>query len=113
MNKPNTIQHDLVAERTATIVRSIASGNNACGTLIGKDGRLNVAFLEASVRPTLEVCIDEAEQLRREVAALRREMEAKQFALECAVANIPNIALTPGVGDAFRAALPGHPHLNN
>ncbi len=110
---PNSIQHDVVAERTAAIVRSIASGNNACGTLFERQsGSLNTAFIAEAVRPTLAVYEDEAEQLRRENAALRRDVESKRQALESAVANIHDIASIPGVGDAFRAALPGHPHLN-
>ncbi len=44
MNNP-TIQHDLVAERTDTSIRNIASGQNACGTLMDAQGRLNFAFL--------------------------------------------------------------------
>ncbi len=108
---PNTIQHDTLAERTATITRSIASGNNACGTLIDRAGRVNEAFIAQSVRPTLAVYENEAEQLRRENAALRRDVENKRQALESAVANIPGIKDIPGVGDAFRAALPGHPFL--
>lgn len=105
-------QNNTLAERLGAITRSIASGANACGTLISKDGRLNLAFVEASVKPTLAVYETEAEQLRRENAALRHDLEAKKFALECAVANIHDIGALPGVGDAFRAALPGHPHLN-
>ncbi len=108
MNNNSTID-----ERVGAVVRSIASGNNACGTLFERQsGSLNTAFIAEAVRPTLAVYEDEIEQLRRENAALRVEIETKRQALESAVANIRNLAAIPGVGDAFRAALPGHPHLN-
>ncbi len=107
MNTPN----NTLAERLGAITRSIASGANACGTLIAQDGRLNLAFVEASVKPTLEVYEDELAQLRRENEALSRDGEIKRQALESAVANIHDIGTLTGVGDAFRAALPGHPNL--
>ncbi len=104
-------QNNTLAERLGAITRSIASGANACGTLMGQDGRLNTAFVAAAARPTLEVYESELAQLRREITELRRDAEIKRHALESAVANIHDIAAIPGVGDAFRAALPGHPHL--
>ena len=105
--------NNTLAERLGAISRSIASGNNACGTLIDRSsGRLNTAFVEASVRPTLEVYEGELAQLRSENAALRRDVEAKRFALETAVSNIPAITGNPDIVNAFRTALPGHPLLN-
>ncbi len=102
-----------LADRISAITNSIASGNNACGTLISKQtGQLNHEFIAKSVRPTLEQYEGELADLRRERDALLRDIEAKRFALEAAVANIPIITATPSVVDAFRAALPGHPHLN-
>ncbi len=108
MNDPNS---NTLAERLGTITRSIASGNNACGTLIGRDGRVNTAFIAEAVRPTLGVYEGELAVLRKERDALLRDVEVKRFALETAVANIPGITGNSGVADAFRAALPGHPFL--
>ncbi len=106
MSTPTTL-----ADRIGAITRSIASGNNACGSLMGKDGRVNIPFIEASVRPTLEVYECELAELRKERDALLRDIEAKRFALEAAVANIPALTGNASVVDAFRRALPGHPHL--
>ncbi len=83
MNKQNST----LAERIGTITRSIASGSNACGTLMSRDGRINTAFIEASVRPTLGVYEGELAVLRKERDALLRDVETKRFALETAVAN--------------------------
>ncbi len=104
MNTPNTT----LAERLGTITRNIASGNNACGSLIDRQsGQLNHAFIVEAVRPTLDVYEGELTELRRERDALLRDVEIKRFALETAVANIPALTGNAGVVDAFRAALPG------
>jgi hypothetical protein len=109
MNNLNNIQHDLVAERTATIVRNIVSGNNACGTLIDAQGRLNTAFVAEAVRPAVQVCIEEANMLRRDNDALRRDIEAKRFALEFIAANLDGSVkiADPAITDAIKRALPG------
>ncbi len=108
MNTQNTT----LAERIGAITRSIASGHNACGTLIDRQsGSLNTGFIAEAVRPTLEQYEGELAQLRKENADLRRDVEAKRFALESAVANIPGLTGNPDIVAAFRAALPGHPNL--
>jgi hypothetical protein len=83
-----TIQHDLVAERTATIVRNIASGNNACGTLFERQsGSLNTAFIAEAVRPILKVYEDEAQQLRADKMKLSRVSEERRQVLELIYSN--------------------------
>ncbi len=107
MSTPTTL-----ADRIGAITNSIASGNNACGSLISKQtGQLNHAFIEESVRPTLEQYEGELAELRKERDALLREVEVKRFALEAVVANIPALTGNASVVDAFRRAIPGHPHL--
>ncbi len=88
MNQPNnTIQHNTLGERIATITRSIASGNNACGTLIDQQGRLNEAFIAQSIRPTLDVYEREANDLRADRARLSQESENRRQCLEFIYAN--------------------------
>ncbi len=112
MHDQNNSMPGTLADRIATITRSIASGNNACGSLIDRDGRVNGAFLALSIQPTLEIYEREAAELRQQRDELLRDIEAKRAALESAVANIPAITGNPSVLAAFRAALPGHPFLN-
>ncbi|MCD8350249.1 MAG: hypothetical protein LUC93_06525 [Planctomycetaceae bacterium] len=83
----STIQHDVVAERTDTIVRSIASGNNSCGTLIGPGGQLNENFLRGSITPTLKVYQDEADALRANMMRLSQESEERRQTLEFIYSN--------------------------
>ena len=83
----STLQHNTLAERTGTIVRSIASGNNACGTLISRDGRINEAFIAESVRPTLEVYEQEADELRMVRSRLSQESEERRQALAFVYSN--------------------------
>ncbi len=83
----NTIQHDPTAVRVETIVRNIASGDNACGALRGPDGRLNLDFLRSCAKPTLDVYEAEADQLRADRLALSRESEERRQALEFVYAN--------------------------
>lgn len=76
-----------LAERVEAIVRSIASGDNACGTLLGPDGRLNLDFLRACVKPTLDVYEFEADALRADKMALSRESEDRRQVLEFVYSN--------------------------
>ena len=92
-----TIQHDLVSERTATAVRNIVSGENDCGTLIGKDGRVNQAHLDQSIRGVMQTYEDEAEMLRADRARISAESEERRQALECVYSNDLG-KLTPDVG---------------
>jgi hypothetical protein len=87
MNTLNTIQHDLVAERTATIVRNIASGNNACGTLMNQQGQLNIAFITEAVRPILKTYEDEANMLRRDRMESSRVSEEYRQVLTLVYSN--------------------------
>ena len=109
MNTPNTIQPDLVAERTDTIIRNVASGNNACGTLMDAQGRLNTAFVAEAARPVVKICIEESDMLRRDLEALRHDIEAKRFALEFIAANLGGSVTIaePAIVDAIKKALPG------
>ncbi len=87
MNQPDAIQHDTLGTRIETIVRSIASGDNACGSLMDGKGCLNLDFLRSSVKPTLAVYEFEADALRADKMALSRESEERcrlKF-LRCAV----------------------------
>ncbi|MCD8350092.1 MAG: hypothetical protein LUC93_05700 [Planctomycetaceae bacterium] len=82
------IQHDLVAERTATTIRNIKSGNNECGTLFcGTGNELNEQFLAAAVRPALQVYEDEADQFRADRVRLSQESEERRQALEFIYSN--------------------------
>lgn len=103
------IVHDLVAERTATIVRNLASGANDCNVLMC-NGKFNEAFAVSAVRPTIKTCIEEADHLRSENAALRKEVEAKRFALEAVIGNNGDLAAAK---DALNAAMPAHPNLSH
>lgn len=85
---PNCTPGATLADRTDAIVRSIASGNNACGSLLAADGRVNEAFIAKSVRPTLEVYEQEAEQLRQDRARVSQESEARRQTLEFIRANV-------------------------
>ena len=72
-----------LADRIGAITNSIASGNNACGSLISKQtGQLNHAFIEESVRPTLEQYEGELADLRKERDALLREVAVLILLLE-------------------------------
>ncbi len=100
MNTP----HNTLAERTSAIVRSIASGNNACGTLVDRNGRVNEAFLAASVRPTLDVYEREAMELRDERNRLSRESEERRRILEFVYSNAGG-QLPPEVNASLSRAL--------
>ncbi len=76
-----------MADRIEAIVNSIASGDNACGTLRAPDGSLNRGFLRACVRPTLEVYEDEAEQHRQDKRELSAQSEERRQLLELIYAN--------------------------
>lgn len=103
------INHVLVAERTETILRALSSGVNDCNTLMC-GGKLNEDFVRSSIRPTIQVCIEEADQFRQDNAALRRDLELKRQALELVVGNNCNLTAAK---DALAKALPGHPHLQH
>ncbi len=78
-------------EREAAIFRGIASGNNACGSLMRRDEHgnavLNEAFIRQAIRPTLTVYEQEAEQLRRDLAAVRAENATLRRESEYLAAN--------------------------
>ncbi|MCD8140833.1 MAG: hypothetical protein LUE17_13830 [Planctomycetaceae bacterium] len=76
-----------LAERIEDVVNSIASGDNACGTLRAPDGGLNRGFLRACVRPTLEVYEEEADQHRRDKRELSAISEERRQVLELIYAN--------------------------
>ncbi|MCD8352246.1 MAG: hypothetical protein LUC93_16710 [Planctomycetaceae bacterium] len=76
-----------MAERVEAVVNSIASGDNACGTLRSQDGSLNRDFLRACVRPTLEVYEEEAEQHRQDKRELSSISEERRQVLELIYAN--------------------------
>lgn len=78
-------------EREDAIIRSLASGNNACGSLIGPDGRLNLAFVRQALRPTLAVYEQEAEQLRRDNAIVRAQAESLRREVAFVEQNHPAI----------------------
>ena len=101
-----------ITERLDTITRSIASGNNACGTLIDRqNGSVNTSFIAEAARPTLNIYEAEAKQLREDIAKLSHEVEMKRQALECAISNVQGITASPVVKAAFRLALPENPYL--
>ncbi|MCD7897310.1 MAG: hypothetical protein LUG50_11650 [Planctomycetaceae bacterium] len=82
----NTINHDVVAARTETIVRMIASGNNECGTLMS-GGKVNVPFLRSAIVPTLNVYRDEVDMLRHDNLRISEESEKRRQALELIYSN--------------------------
>ena len=97
-------------EREDAIVRSILSGNNACGTL---DKALQTGaledFLRGMIRPTLHVCAAEYGEMVKERNELSADNEAKRFALEFVVSNLGGAVTIsePAVLNAIRKALPG------
>ena len=81
-------------EREDAIIRSIMSGNNSCGNLLqyvqeamAGDPTKLMCFLQQSVRGTLKVCADEADQLRIDRDMISRSDEAKRQALEYIASN--------------------------
>ncbi|MCD8352432.1 MAG: hypothetical protein LUC93_17650 [Planctomycetaceae bacterium] len=93
----------IMEERTATIIRSIASGNNQCGTLFC-NGQLNEPFLAASIKPTLAVYQDEADRLREDVLSHSQESENRRQALELVYSNALD-ALPPEIADRVSTVL--------
>lgn len=84
---PESIQHDVVTERTVTAIKNILSGDNACGTLIGPNGRINAEHLDRSIRPVLHTYEAEAEMLRADRARISRESEERRHTLELIYSN--------------------------
>ena len=79
---------DTIQEREDAIVRSIKSGDNACGTLQTALTRGQLEpFLRSMIRPTLQVYEGEAEQLRHDRDANSRQAEAWRQALEYIASN--------------------------
>lgn len=99
-------------EREDAMVNGILSGQNACGTLkclVERGGKPLEDFLRLMMGPALRVCREEESLLREEVRRLHADNDAKRFALESVVANLP--LDNPAVARAVAGALPGHPHL--
>lgn len=84
---PETIQHDLVAERTTMAIRNIMSGQNDCGVLINKDGTVNPEHLDRSIRPVIRVIESEKDMLRADRARVSAESEERRQALELVYSN--------------------------
>jgi hypothetical protein len=75
-------------EREDAAVRSIMSGNNACGTLKKalESGQLE-DYLRRMLRPTLQVCAGEQEELREQRDAALAQSEARRQVLADVAAN--------------------------
>lgn len=98
------IKHDLVAERTAVAIRNILSGDNACGTLVGKDGKVNAEHLERSIRPVIQVGEDEKNMIRAERARVSQESEDRRQCLDLIHANAVGL-LPREIADRLRKVL--------
>ncbi len=85
------INSPTLLEREAAILRSIASGNNACGTLMTAGGVLNEAFIRQAVRPTLIVYEQEAAHLRNDNTTLRADNNELCWFLNFFSANHPHL----------------------
>jgi hypothetical protein len=75
-------------DREDAIVRSIMSGNNACGTLQEASviGKLE-EFLRLMIRPTLQVCAGEQADLRKQRDDALAVSEARRRVLAEVAAN--------------------------
>ena len=75
-------------EREEAIVRSIMSGNNACGTLekAMRTEQLEM-FLRRMVQPTLQVCAQEQDDLRQQRDAALAQSEERRQVLADVAAN--------------------------
>lgn len=78
---------DYYAERVEAVVRNIASGDNACGTLRDSRGGHNLDFIRSCVKPVLDVYEFEADNLRADKMLLSRESEERRQALEFVYSN--------------------------
>jgi hypothetical protein len=75
-------------DREDAVVRSIMSGNNACGTLATASAKGELEeFLRLMVRPTLTVCAGEQIELRRQRDAALAQSEARRRILADVAAN--------------------------
>jgi hypothetical protein len=84
----NQIGINIWQDREDAIVRSILSGNNACGTLAKAiaDGTLE-GFLRGMIRPTLTICADEAWDLRQQRDKALTQSETRRQVLADVAAN--------------------------
>lgn len=99
----------VLEERVETIVRSIMSGNNACGTLFEAAAKGDAEYFKPCIRATLSVYDDELKQAKADRDAALRDVELKRYALETVVSNCD--ISNPVVKDALKNALPNHPLL--
>jgi hypothetical protein len=75
-------------EREDAIVRSILSGNNACGTLAkAQAGGTLEDFLRGMIRPTLQVCAGEQADLRQQRDEALAQSEGRRQVLAEVAAN--------------------------
>jgi hypothetical protein len=88
VNPNNRNGSDIWQDREDAVVRSIMSGNNACGTLRKalETGKLE-EFLRRMVRPTLQVCAGEQADLRQQRDAALQQSEARRQVLADVAAN--------------------------
>lgn len=98
----NDVHYD-ATELAKMAIRNYNNASRECGGKPCGDPVACVAGVFAAPLSTLA-------KVENEYALLRKEKEDMRFALETAVANIRD--LPPSVKEAFRKALPGHPHLN-
>lgn len=99
---------DRAQDRIETAVRSIMSGNNACGTLQSAVTG-NGDYFRQAIAPVIQVYDDELKQAQRDQMYASRDAEFKRQALESVISNIQN--LPPDVFSAIARAMPGHPLL--
>jgi len=99
----------VLEERVETIVRSIMSGNNACGTLLDAAAKGDAEYFRPCIRATLSVYDDELKQAKADRDAALKDAELKRYALEMVVSNCD--ISNPLVKEALRNALPNHPLL--
>lgn len=96
-------------ERLEMAVRNIMSGNNACGTLAKAVQNGDASYFAKMLEPIFRVYEDENAAACALRDAALRDAEAKRFALESILANVPNI---PGnLREPLEKAMPGHPFL--
>ena len=79
---------DIWRDREDAAVRGIMSGNNACGTLNKalQTGTLE-DFLRRMIRPTLQVCAQEQDDLRQQRDAALTQSESRRQVLADVAAN--------------------------
>jgi len=99
----------VLEERVEAIVRSIMSGNNACGSLLDAAAKGDAEYFRLCIRATLSVYDDELKQAKADRDAALKDAELKRYALGTVVSNCD--ISNPLVKEALRNALPNHPLL--